>query len=163
VCVCGCVCVPRACACVCVHACVRACALLKLPHPRAQKQQQQQDGLATRVEKDVFLAIVYSALENQAQPSDLEKSFSLFDKDGDGTIDMSEFEEGLLALGDMNPLDREDQVAFLKKIDTDGDSTLSAKELLHWLHSDTFENFAAAADAPRKESHAKATSRGHHQ
>lgn len=112
-------------------------------------------GLKTTVELDVFVAIVYSELIDQAQPTDLQKSFGLFDRDGNNEIDMDEFEAGLMALGDMNPLDQAGREAFLQKIDIDSDNTLSGAELINWLATDTFDEFRlkAGGAAPGPPSH----------
>jgi hypothetical protein len=99
----------------------------------------------THIDLPEFLAIVYSELIDQAQPTDLVKSFSAFDRDGNGEVDMDEFEGGLVALGDMNPLDRDGHATFIAKLDVDGNAALSARELINWLAHDTFELFKAMA------------------
>ena len=47
----------------------------------------------------------------------------------------------------MNPLDAEGRMAFLDKIDVDGDDQLSAKELISWLAKDTYAEFTRKATA----------------
>jgi Ca2+-binding EF-hand superfamily protein len=88
-----------------------------------------------------FIAVVYSELVDQAQPQDLAKAFEMFDMNKNNEVDMDEFEAGLMALGDMNPLDESGRAAFLAKIDVDGDETLSSQELRNWVEKDTFDSF----------------------
>ena len=47
---------------------------------------------ATTISFETFLGVVYSELIDQAQSSDLSKSFALFDSDQNGEIDLKEFE-----------------------------------------------------------------------
>ncbi|XP_041364814.1 calmodulin-A-like [Gigantopelta aegis] len=67
----------------------------------------------------------------EEQIAEFKEAFSLFDKDGDGTITTSELGIVMRSLG-QNPTDAELQ-DMINEVDTDGNGTIEFEEFLHMM------------------------------
>lgn len=63
----------------------------------------------------------------------MTKTFQSFDKDNSGTLDSSEFEQGLLLLNIQPPLSEDQRMFLMTQFDTNGDGVISFDEIKDWL------------------------------
>ena len=81
------------------------------------------------------------------QIADFKEAFSLFDKDGSGTITVKELGSVMTSLG-QNPTEAELQ-DMINEVDVDGDGTIDSKEFLLMM-VDRFKDANAEEDASNK-------------
>jgi Ca2+-binding EF-hand superfamily protein len=78
-------------------------------------------------QSDVF-AIIEKMKEHMPNPAAIKKGFAKYDKDGNGTLSVSEFREAALSLG-MN-LTEQEVLTVVRRYDLNGDGVVSYDEFV---------------------------------
>ena len=75
------------------------------------------------------------ALLDEEQITELQGVFQMFDVDGSGAIDITEFERIAIDLGE--PLSHEELQEIVKDLDKDGSGVVSYDEFIRWWRKTT--------------------------